>query len=75
MKMEALTGLLLPTVAKPLVRVEPTSVPEVLNMTVLDAIEFMSSVPPIRQKLETMRDVGLDYIHLGQFATTLSGGR
>jgi excinuclease ABC subunit A len=50
------------------------SIAEVLNMTVLDAIEFMSSVPPIRQKLETMRDVGLDYIHLGQSATTLSGG-
>jgi excinuclease ABC subunit A len=50
------------------------SIAEVLNMTVLDAIEFMGSVPPIRQKLETMRDVGLDYIHLGQSATTLSGG-
>jgi excinuclease ABC subunit A len=50
------------------------SIAEVLNMTVLDAIEFMSAVPPIRQKLETMRDVGLDYIHLGQSATTLSGG-
>src|SRR6202030_438706 len=36
--------------------------------------EFMGSVPPIRQKLETLRDVGLDYIHLGQSATTLSGG-
>ncbi|HKV54847.1 MAG TPA: excinuclease ABC subunit UvrA, partial [Candidatus Binataceae bacterium] len=50
------------------------SIAEVLNMTVLDAIEFMSSVPLIRQKLETLRDVGLDYIHLGQSATTLSGG-
>jgi excinuclease ABC subunit A len=50
------------------------SIAEVLNMTVLDAIEFMGAVPPIRQKLETMRDVGLDYIHLGQSATTLSGG-
>ena len=43
-------------------------------MTVCDALEFMGSVPPIRQKLETLRDVGLDYIHLGQSATTLSGG-
>jgi excinuclease ABC subunit A len=43
-------------------------------MTVLDAVEFLGSVPPIRQKLETLRDVGLDYIHLGQSATTLSGG-
>jgi excinuclease ABC subunit A len=50
------------------------SISEVLNMTVLDAIEFMGAVPPIRQKLETLRDVGLDYIHLGQSATTLSGG-
>ena len=43
-------------------------------MTVAEAVEFMGSVPPIRQKLETLRDVGLDYIHLGQSATTLSGG-
>jgi excinuclease ABC subunit A len=50
------------------------NIAEVLNMTVLDAIEFMGSVPPIRQKLETLRDVGLDYIHLGQSATTFSGG-
>jgi len=50
------------------------NIAEVLNMTVLDAIEFTGSVPPIRQKLETLRDVGLDYIHLGQSATTLSGG-
>jgi excinuclease ABC subunit A len=50
------------------------SIADLLNMTVLDAIEFMGSVPPIRQKLETLRDVGLDYIHLGQSATTLSGG-
>jgi len=50
------------------------SIAEVLDLTVLDALAFMSSVPPIRQKLETLRDVGLDYIHLGQSATTLSGG-
>src|SRR5208283_4153412 len=50
------------------------NIAEVLNMTVLDAVEFLGSVPPIRQKLETLRDVGLDYIHLGQSATTLSGG-
>jgi len=47
---------------------------EVLDMTVGQAVEFLSNVPPIRQKLETLRDVGLDYIHLGQSATTLSGG-
>jgi len=50
------------------------SIAEVLDMTVADAVEFLGSVPPIRQKLETLRDVGLDYIHLGQSATTLSGG-
>jgi excinuclease ABC subunit A len=50
------------------------NIAEVLDMTVLDAMGFLSSVPPIRQKLETLRDVGLDYIHLGQSATTLSGG-
>src|SRR5260370_18152441 len=47
---------------------------DVLNRTVLDAIEFLGSVPPIRQKLETLGDVGLDYIHLGQSAATLAGG-
>ncbi|HEY2662999.1 MAG TPA: excinuclease ABC subunit UvrA [Candidatus Binataceae bacterium] len=50
------------------------NISEVLNMTVLDAIEFLGSMPPIRLKLETLRDVGLDYIHLGQSANTLSGG-
>jgi excinuclease ABC subunit A len=50
------------------------NIADVLDLTVLDAIAFMGSVPPIRQKLETLRDVGLDYIHLGQPATTLSGG-
>jgi excinuclease ABC subunit A len=50
------------------------NIAEVLDMTVLDAMGFLSSVPPIRQKLETLRDVGLEYIHLGQSATTLSGG-
>jgi excinuclease ABC subunit A len=50
------------------------SIAEILDMTVVDALEFLGSVPPIRQKLETLRDVGLDYIHLGQSATTLSGG-
>ncbi|HEY2104523.1 MAG TPA: excinuclease ABC subunit UvrA [Candidatus Binataceae bacterium] len=50
------------------------NIAEVLDMTVADAMGFLASVPPIRQKLETLRDVGLDYIHLGQSATTLSGG-
>jgi excinuclease ABC subunit A len=50
------------------------SIADVLDMTVGQALEFLGNVPPIRQKLETLRDVGLDYIHLGQSATTLSGG-
>ncbi len=50
------------------------NIAEVLNLTVTDALEFLSAVPPIRHKLETLRDVGLEYIHLGQAATTLSGG-
>jgi excinuclease ABC subunit A len=50
------------------------NIAEVLDMTVAQAVEFLSNVPPIRHKLETLHDVGLDYIHLGQSATTLSGG-
>jgi excinuclease ABC subunit A len=50
------------------------NIADVLDMTVAEGLEFMMSVPQIRQKLETLRDVGLDYIHLGQSATTLSGG-
>jgi excinuclease ABC subunit A len=50
------------------------SIAEVLDMTVGQALEFLANVPPIRHKLDTLRDVGLDYVHLGQSATTLSGG-
>ncbi|MFQ5849048.1 MAG: excinuclease ABC subunit UvrA [Candidatus Binatia bacterium] len=50
------------------------SIADVLDLTVNQALEFMGNVPSIRHKLETMRDVGLGYIHLGQSATTLSGG-
>jgi excinuclease ABC subunit A len=50
------------------------SIAEVLDMTVGQALDFLANVPAIRNKLETLRDVGLDYIHLGQSATTLSGG-
>jgi len=47
---------------------------EVLQMTVEDALEFFAPVPAIARKLQTMTDVGLSYITLGQSATTLSGG-
>ena len=47
---------------------------DVLEMSVEEAIDFFASVPRIRHKLETLRDVGLGYVKLGQSATTLSGG-
>lgn len=47
---------------------------EVLALTVTEACEFFVNVPNIRKKLTTLIDVGLGYIHLGQSATTLSGG-
>jgi excinuclease ABC subunit A len=56
------------------IRYRGKSVSEVLEMTVDDASEFFSPVPSIAGKLETLKEVGLGYIHLGQSATTLSGG-
>jgi excinuclease ABC subunit A len=50
------------------------SINEVLDMTVEDALAFFKPVPALRKKLETLMDVGLSYITLGQNATTLSGG-
>ena len=50
------------------------SIAGVLDMTVEQALDFFWNIPKIRSKLETMRDVGLGYIRLGQPATTLSGG-
>jgi excinuclease ABC subunit A len=50
------------------------SIADILNMTVAQALEFFINFPRIKPKLETMRDVGLGYIRLGQPATTLSGG-
>ncbi|NTW65642.1 MAG: hypothetical protein HGB21_04905, partial [Nitrospirae bacterium] len=50
------------------------SIAEVLAMTVEQAFEFFQNIPPIRTKLQTLLDVGLGYITLGQAATTLSGG-
>jgi len=46
----------------------------VLEMTIEDALGFFNPVPPIARKLQTLMDVGLSYIKLGQSATTLSGG-
>ncbi len=50
------------------------SIADVLDMTVREALEFFKNIPPIANKLQTIHDVGLDYIKLGQPATTLSGG-
>jgi excinuclease ABC subunit A len=56
------------------IRYKGKNVSEVLEMTVREALAFFEAVPPIKQKLQTLHDVGLDYIRLGQAATTLSGG-
>jgi excinuclease ABC subunit A len=50
------------------------SIADVLDMTVAEALAFFEKVPRIREKLQTLHDVGLTYIKLGQSATTLSGG-
>lgn len=50
------------------------SIADVLNMTVDDALEFFEHIPLIKAKLQTLHDVGLHYVKLGQSATTLSGG-
>ncbi len=50
------------------------NISEVLDMTVEEALEFFDKIPSIKRKLQTIYDVGLTYIHLGQRATTLSGG-
>ncbi|NND69025.1 MAG: excinuclease ABC subunit UvrA [Halioglobus sp.] len=56
------------------VRYKGKNIHEVLDMTVEDALEFFAPVPAIARKLQTLMDVGLSYIRLGQAATTLSGG-
>ncbi len=56
------------------VRFRGLSIADVLELTVEDALAFFEHQPRIRQKLATLSDVGLGYIHLGQSATTLSGG-
>jgi excinuclease ABC subunit A len=56
------------------VRYKGLSIADVLALTVAEALELMGAVPAIRQRLEVLRDVGLDYLTLGQSGTTLSGG-
>ena len=56
------------------VRYKGKNIYDVLNMTVEEALEFFEHVPSIRRKMETLYDVGLSYIRLGQPSTTLSGG-
>jgi excinuclease ABC subunit A len=56
------------------VRFKGRSIADVLDMTVAEGLDFFANQPRARQKLETLNDVGLGYIHIGQSATTLSGG-
>ncbi len=56
------------------VRYKGKSIADILNMTVNQATQFLENIPRIRTKLETLREVGLGYIKVGQSATTLSGG-
>lgn len=56
------------------VKYKDKSIYDVLNMTVEEAMTFFENVPSIRRKIETLYDVGLSYIRLGQSSTTLSGG-
>jgi excinuclease ABC subunit A len=56
------------------VRFKGKSIADVLEMSVEEAVEFFAHIPKIKRRLQTLHDVGLDYIRLGQPATTLSGG-
>ena len=56
------------------VRFKGKNIADVLDLTVAEGLEYFSNQPRVRGKLETLNDVGLGYIHLGQSATTLSGG-
>ncbi|MGM0420207.1 MAG: excinuclease ABC subunit UvrA [Bacillota bacterium] len=50
------------------------NIADILDMTVSEALEFFENIPPLKRRLQTIQDVGLGYIRLGQPATTLSGG-
>ena len=56
------------------VKYKGKNIHEVLDMTIEDALDFFSAIPAVKRKLQTLMDVGLSYIKLGQSATTLSGG-
>jgi excinuclease ABC subunit A len=56
------------------IRFKGKNIAEVLDMTVVEALEFFDNLPRVKSKLETLRDVGLGYIRIGQPAPTLSGG-
>ena len=56
------------------VKYKGKSIYDVLDMTVEEALTFFENIPSIRRKIETLNDVGLSYIKLGQPSTTLSGG-
>ena len=56
------------------VKFKGKSIADVLDMTISEAVEFFGQIPNIARKFQTLHDVGLDYIRLGQPATTLSGG-
>jgi excinuclease ABC subunit A len=56
------------------VRFKGKSISDVLEMSVEEALDFFARIPKIHRRLQTLHDVGLDYIRLGQPATTLSGG-
>ena len=56
------------------VKYKGKNIHEVLEMTVEEALEYFEPIPAVKRKLQTLMDVGLSYIHLGQNATTLSGG-
>jgi excinuclease ABC subunit A len=56
------------------IRYKGKNIAEILDMTVEEGCDFFKNIPPVHSKLITLKNVGLDYIKLGQAATTLSGG-
>jgi excinuclease ABC subunit A len=56
------------------IKYKDKSIADILDMTVEEGVEFFKAVPSIREKLDALNEVGLGYIHIGQRATTLSGG-